>query len=173
MAVHPQHDELNNQKVQKMSSNEVMPGYLLRRGHQIAVAVSTEELAEFSLTPPQYSALLTVCEHPGIDITALSAKVAFDRSTLGGILDRLEEKDLIFRRALKSDKRMRLLYPTREGGQLIDATAAAAKRAQDRILAPLSVNERERLIRLLTKLVRLQAENVPASVRTVMERNGG
>ncbi len=148
-----------------------MPGHLLRRGHQIAMAVAAEELAPYGVTSPQLIVLIAIVEHPGIDITALSGTVAFDRSTLGGILDRLEERLLIFRKETPSDKRMRLVYATPEGAQLARATAPARRRSQDRILEPLSAPEREQLIRLLAKLVRLQADNVPASVRATMERS--
>lgn len=153
-----------------MASNKDMPGYLLRRAHQISVAVCTEELLEFGITPPQMTVLMSVHENPGIDITTLSARVSFDRSTLGGILDRLEEKGLIFRQVVVADKRMRMMYATQEGEETVKRTAEASSRAENRILEPLAAAERLQLKHLLSKLIRLQANNVPASVRTVMER---
>ena len=64
------------------------PGHLFRRMQQIAVAIFMEECAEFELAPVQYAALVTVREHPGIDATRLSAVIAFDRSTIGDVLER-------------------------------------------------------------------------------------
>ncbi|MGI4813602.1 MAG: MarR family winged helix-turn-helix transcriptional regulator [Janthinobacterium lividum] len=149
---------------------QTTPGHLLRRGHQIAVAVATEELLDFGLTPVQYTALMAVYENPGIDITALSGMIAFDRSTMGGVLDRLEEKDLMARWPTKTDKRVRLLHLTPAGEKLAIAAKVAADRAQQRILEPLSAAERRQLTTLLTKLVRLQLDNMPASVKTVVDR---
>src|SRR5882762_4875440 len=83
----------------KMSMDDVYqkPGHLIRRAQQIAVSIFLEECAPLDITPVQYAALVTVRENPGIDATRLSALVAFDRSTLGNVLERLESKGLIVR----------------------------------------------------------------------------
>ena len=39
-----------------------MPGHLIRRAQQIAVAIFMEECAEFDLTPVQYAALVAIRE---------------------------------------------------------------------------------------------------------------
>src|SRR6476619_5597017 len=66
------------------------PGYLFRRMQQIAVAIFVEECRAYDLTPVQYAALVAIRTHPGIDATRLSAVIAFDRSTLGNVIERLE-----------------------------------------------------------------------------------
>src|ERR1043166_5702820 len=71
------------------------PGYLFRRMQQIAVAIFMEECKAFDLTPVQYAALVAIHTHPGIDATRLSAVIAFDRSTLGSVIERLEAKALV------------------------------------------------------------------------------
>ena len=81
------------------------PGHLIRRAQQIAVSIFLEECAPVDLTPVQYAALVAVRENPGIDATRLSALVAFDRSTLGNVLERMEAKGWIERRADPSDRR--------------------------------------------------------------------
>src|SRR6202453_1058220 len=74
------------------------PGYLFRRMQQIAVAIFIEECKAFDLTPVQYAALIAIRTHPGIDATRLSAVIAFDRSTLGSVIERLEAKDYVERK---------------------------------------------------------------------------
>src|SRR6516165_2510896 len=95
------------------------PGYLFRRMQQIAVAIFVEECSEFDLTPVQYAALVAIRTHPGIDATRLSAVIAFDRSTLGNVIERLEAKGLIERKPAAQDKRVKLLYLTRQGATLL------------------------------------------------------
>ena len=73
------------------------PGHLIRRAQQIAVAIFMEECAGFDLTPVQYAVLVAIRENPGIDATRLSALIAFDRSTLGVVLERLEVRRLVKR----------------------------------------------------------------------------
>src|SRR3954451_8588934 len=91
------------------------PGYLFRRMQQIAVALFVEECKTFDLTPVQYASLVAIHTHPGIDATRLSAAIAFDRSTLGNVIERLEAKKLIERKPSPNDKRVKLLQLTRSG----------------------------------------------------------
>src|SRR4051812_47196661 len=91
------------------------PGYLFRRMQQIAVALFVEECRAFDLTPVQYAALVAIHTHPGIDATRLSAVIAFDRSTLGSVIERLEAKKLIERKSSGGDKRVKLLCLTKPG----------------------------------------------------------
>jgi len=92
------------------------PGYLFRRIQQIAVAIFVEECRTYDLTPVQYAALVAIQNHPGIDATRLSAVIAFDRSTLGNVIERLETKRYVTRRSGREDKRVKLLYLTKAGG---------------------------------------------------------
>ena len=72
-----------------------MPGHLIRRAQQIAVAIFMEECAAYDLTPVQYAALVAIRENPGTDATRLSSLIALDRSTLGNVLERLEARKLV------------------------------------------------------------------------------
>src|SRR5579885_579947 len=95
------------------------PGYLFRRMQQIAVAIFVEECRAQDLTPVQYAALVAIKTHPGIDATRLSAVIAFDRSTLGSVIERLQAKRYIERRPAAEDKRIKQLYLSRAGDQLL------------------------------------------------------
>src|ERR1700737_1837925 len=91
------------------------PGCLFRRMQQIAVAIFVEECKAYDLTPVQYATLVAIQTHPGIDATRLSAVIAFDRSTLGNVIERLEAKQYIERKPAREDKRVKLLYLTQSG----------------------------------------------------------
>src|SRR4051794_26055660 len=91
------------------------PGYLFRRMQQIAVSIFVEECRAYDLTPVQFAALVAIRTHPGIDATRLSAVIAFDRSTLGNVIERLETKGHVERKPSREDKRTKLLYLTRSG----------------------------------------------------------
>src|ERR1700686_5161065 len=95
------------------------PGYLFRRMQQIAVAIFVEECRAHDLTPVQYAALIAIHTHPGIDATRLSAVIAFDRSTLGNVIERLETKSLVERKPAREDRRVKLLYLTKPGAALL------------------------------------------------------
>jgi len=141
------------------------PGYLFRRAQQIAVAIFMEECAAQALTPVQYAALVAIREHAGLDATRLSALVAFDRSTLGDVLERLEERGLILRQPSPQDKRVKLLFPTPRGRKLLTEVMPAMERAQARMLAPLKPSDRQTLLRLLGELVEANNEVSRAPLR--------
>ena len=73
------------------------PGHLIRRLQQIAVAIFMSETEGFNMTPVQYSALLAVEMSPDIDQATLANIIAFDRTTIGKVLSRLESKKWIKR----------------------------------------------------------------------------
>jgi DNA-binding MarR family transcriptional regulator len=129
------------------------PGHLIRRLQQIAVAIFMEETADFAITPVQYAALMAVREHPNVDVTRLSALIAFDRSTLGNVVERLEAKAWLVRREGQSDRRIKLLRITAAGRKVLRTIEPAVQRAQQRMLAPIPKRERKRFIEKLEQLV--------------------
>ncbi len=133
------------------------PGHLIRRCQQIAVALFIEEVgaAGFDLTPVQYAALVAIEENGGIEATTLSALIAFDRSTLGDVIERLVTKGLVARTPNQQDRRVKRLAATAEGSRVAAAIEAAVERAQTRILAPLNASDRKRFLALLAQVVDL------------------
>ena len=169
----------NNQMPSKtkpitMDAVYTAPGYLFRRMQQIAVALFVEECKAFDLTPVQYAALVAIHTHPGIDATRLSAVIAFDRSTLGSVIERLEAKDYIERKPAREDKRVKLLHLTRQGVALLRDIMPLVDRAQARMLQPLKPADRKTLMALLTQLVDLnnEASRVPLRAEDALEHLG-
>jgi MarR family transcriptional regulator, lower aerobic nicotinate degradation pathway regulator len=150
------------------------PGYLFRRMQQIAVAIFVEECRAFDLTPVQYAALIAIHTHPGIDATRLSAVIAFDRSTLGSVIERLQAKDFVERRPAPEDKRIKLLYLTKSGAAILRDIIPAVERAQARMLEPLKPADRKALMGLLVQLVDLnnEASRVPLRAEDALEHLG-
>jgi DNA-binding MarR family transcriptional regulator len=150
------------------------PGYLFRRMQQIAVSIFMEECKRFDLTPVQYAALIAIHTHPGIDATRLSAVIAFDRSTLGSVIERLEAKDYIERKPAPEDKRIKLLYLTKSGAAILREIIPAVERAQARMLEPLKPADRKTLMGLLVQLVDLnnEASRVPLRAEDALEHLG-
>jgi DNA-binding MarR family transcriptional regulator len=150
------------------------PGYLFRRMQQIAVAIFVEECKAHDLTPVQYAALVAIQNHPGIDATRLSAVIAFDRSTLGNVIERLETKRYISRKSAREDKRVKLLYLTKSGATLLRKIIPSVERAQARMLQPLKAADRKTLMALLSQLVDLnnEASRVPLRAEDALEHLG-
>lgn len=141
------------------------PGHLIRRLQQISLALFMDEAKGFEITPIQYSAILAIDNHSGIDQTALCNIIAVDRSTIGDVVTRLELKKLIKRTPGAEDRRTKLLYITPSGRKLIDDIESAVQSTQRRILEPLTMSERAVFMRMLKKLVLLNNEHSRAPLR--------
>ena len=129
------------------------PGHLIRRAHQVAVAIFMEETGQFDVTPVQFAILNTLIDDPGEDQVTLARRVAFDAATSGSVIGRLEAKGWVRREADVQDRRRKLLWVTPEGARAARQMKRAVAKAQTRILGPLAPGEREQLIALLDKLV--------------------
>jgi DNA-binding MarR family transcriptional regulator len=70
------------------------------------------EVAKGELTMPQTAVMRVVVRNPGIVLRDLSREVSLAHSTVSGIVDRLEKRGLIERRADPQDARTSRIYPT-------------------------------------------------------------
>jgi DNA-binding MarR family transcriptional regulator len=143
------------------------PGHLIRRLNQISMALFAEETGPLGLTSVQYAALNMIQEVPGIDQASLSDMIAFDKTTIVKVLDRLVEKGLITRTRSQTDRRINHLHATTKGTQLLKDIHPMLDRSDKRILAPLTAAEQRVFMELLTRLV--QVNNIysraPLTVR--------
>ena len=132
---------------------EHAPGHLVRRAHQLAVALFMEETAAFDVTPVQFAILNALIDIPGEDQVTLAARVAFDAATSGSVIGRLEAKGWIRREVDPMDKRRKLLWVTGEGEQAVAQMKPGVARVQARLLAPLGECELALFVDVLTRLV--------------------
>ena len=127
-----------------------MAGHLIRRLHQQSTQIfqAQTQAAGVDLTSVQFAALDAVAQQPGIDQAGLAATISFDRATIGGVIDRLEQKALVQRVVSAQDRRARRLHLTPEGEQLLAACRPVVEALQADILAPLSAAERAAFLKL-------------------------
>ncbi len=130
-----------------------MAGYLIRRLNQISMSVFQERMKELGLTMTsvQFAAMYAVKANPGIDQARLAGVIAYDRATIGGVIDRLESKGLVERRVCDHDRRARIVSLTSEGDALLEKLVPLVRDFQDDILSGLSDVERAEFLRLATK----------------------
>lgn len=129
-------------------------GFLARQLHRIAAAVLAEESAAFDdLTGLQYGVLEVVNAIPEIDQIGVCEILGVDRSTLAGVVDRLEEKQLLERVVAAADRRSNTLRLTAGGKRALKGERVAADNTHRRILEPLAPEDRERFVALLTQIV--------------------
>jgi len=132
---------------------ERSPIHLLHRAGQCASDVFQGEMGEGDLTPRQYAVLVAVSQNEGLSQTSLVEKTGVDRSTLADIVRRMLKKGLLQRRRTKDDARAYAVKLTDEGWRILKAADPLAKRVDEKILAALPGQQRERFLQDLTLIV--------------------
>lgn len=129
------------------------PGFLLKRCHQVSMAIFLDECRGFNITQSQYGCLRALHECPGVDQIALGRLVGLDRSTASLVITALSKRGLIERVVNRRDKRRMRLKLSAAGARLLTAIAPAAARAQERVLAGLAREQRTAFLDLLEQFL--------------------
>ena len=132
---------------------EQRPGFLIRRLHQIHVALFQKRCAAYDVTPLQYSLLSALARRGTADQTTLSADVVLDRTTTTGALKRLQSRKFIERTVHRRDRRAQMCWLTKAGASLLRQMEASARAAHRETVADLSKVEQKRFIAMMQRIV--------------------
>jgi len=143
------------------------PGFLVRRLHQIHLALFAEECGRFKVTPVQYSVLTALERHGPLDQASLAVAVGIDRVNATGVLSRLEARGLIQRDPDPGDRRIKRCALRALGRNFARRMAAAVERCHRRTVAALPARERRNFLTSLERLVR--ANNALGRARLRLE----
>jgi DNA-binding MarR family transcriptional regulator len=127
-------------------------GFLLSKAYQRAFALFKEEFDRYDLTPQQFGLLAFLWLEDGLSQTELSARSQIDRTTMGGLIDRLEKEGMVKRKTHPEDRRAYQVFLTDKGKSLEDELSTVAIQVLSKVTAPLTDQEHATLIRLLTKI---------------------
>lgn len=134
------------------------PGFLLRRAHQISVAIFEDCCKSLNLSPSQYAVLAVLQEYPSANQNQLARALGMSKVTISQTVKILEERILIRREADVDDKRLKALQLTDAGRQLLRLSEPCTEESFQRLMQPLNVVERETFLKLL-KRVALELES--------------
>ena len=152
--------------VQKSSNSWPLgqrPGFLIRRLHQIHVALFQKKCAAFDVTPLQYSLLSALARRGTADQTTLAADVVLDRTTTTGALKRLQSRRFIERSIHHRDRRAQISRLTEAGAKLLRQMEAQARAAHRETVADLSKTDQKRLIAMMQKIVAANSDGDAAT----------
>jgi DNA-binding MarR family transcriptional regulator len=129
------------------------PGFLIRRLHQIHVALFQKNCAAFEVTPLQYSLLSALAKRGIADQTTLAADVALDRTTTTGALKRLQLRHFVERSIRLRDRRAQICRLTKAGETLLGQMERSARAAHLQTVADLSKADQRCFIALMQRIV--------------------
>ena len=126
--------------------------FLLKRLGFAAKEQSLDAYEPTGLHPYHYAILLVLDEGSHETQGSIADALGYDRGQLVGLLDELEERDLVQRRRDPADRRRHLVTLTPEGAKTLRRLRSLARDVEDAFLAPLNDDERGLLHALLLKL---------------------
>jgi DNA-binding MarR family transcriptional regulator len=83
----------------------------------------------------------------------IAQSIHYDKATIGGVIDRLEKRGWVERKANPKDKRAKLVSLIREGRKALEDLTPVVNALQDQVVANLSAEERALFIKLAQKVV--------------------
>ncbi len=130
-----------------------MAGHLIRRLNQASTHIFAKRMQEtgVDLTPVQFAAMDAIASYPGIDQAGVAARIAYDRATIGGVIDRLEQKGYVRRSVSTRDRRAREVHLTDQGLALFQDVLPLVEHMQGEMLEMLTGEERSAFLSLARK----------------------
>ncbi|MFD7625021.1 MarR family winged helix-turn-helix transcriptional regulator [Streptomyces sp. NPDC059851] len=130
-------------------------GSHVKRAEQALLAAKNTALKPSAVTVPQYAALLWLAEKPGISAAALARLCGVTPPTMTTVLKNLQERGLIERSPHEWHRNVLETRLTPEGRAVMEQADAAAVAVERALAAEFSDEERELLVQLLGRCVRV------------------
>lgn len=128
------------------------PAFLLAQLGAHAAAQFAERLGVLDLTPADAGILRLLRAQAGLSQQELAASLRIHPSRLVAILDNLEKRGLVERRANPGDRRLYSLHLAQAGGEALEKIGGIARTHQDALLAAITAEERRTLAALLLRV---------------------
>ncbi len=132
-----------------------MPGHLIRRLSQQSNQVFQDEMKRIGsdVTSVQFAAMQAIDLHGEMEQSQIAQSIHYDKATIGGVIDRLEKRGWVERKANPKDRRAKLVTLTREGRKALEEFTPVVQALQDQVVANLNDDERTLFIKLAQKIV--------------------
>lgn len=127
-------------------------GYQLRLAQIALFRDFAEALGEHEVTPGLFGVLVIIEANPDLKQSELAKAAQLDRSTVVSVIDNLERRKLVERRASPNDRRSNALRLTTEGSALLKKLKRLVVEHEKRLVAHLSADEQKVLVDLLGKV---------------------
>jgi DNA-binding MarR family transcriptional regulator len=134
----------------EMGQNQ--PAFLLAQLGAHAASQFAERLGVLELTPADAGILRLLRAEAGLSQQELAGRLQIHPSRLVAILDNLDERGFVERRANPDDRRLYSLHLSQAGGEALEKIGSVARKHQDALLSGITWEERNTLATLLLKI---------------------
>jgi len=129
-------------------------GYRIKLLSQLLSRRFQERLEPFGLTPFHWLVLCCLWQEDGLPTSSIGEQLQQVGGTLTGVLDRMEERGLVYRERDRRDRRIWRIWLTDAGKELQDILPPIALELREQALKGFSEDERERMSQLIDVAIR-------------------
>src|SRR3984957_11045081 len=140
----------------KSEMGQNQPAFLLAQLGAHAASQFAERLGVLELAPADAGILRLLRAAAGLSQQELAGRLQIHPSRLVAILDNLEQRGFVERRANPDDRRLYSLHLAQAGGEALERIGRVAREHQDALLSSLSKEERDTLANLLARIAEQQ-----------------
>ncbi len=140
------------------------PGFIIHDLQRLIVRVVDDEMAAVGLTNAQLRVILHLNHREGVTQVGLGEEMGIKKASVGMLLERLAEKDLIIRRPDPGDRRANLIYLSERARNLLEPIYDAGTAVMNGLLAGISEAETDQLVDLLLRVksnARKMSDGIP------------
>lgn len=128
-------------------------GYKLKLASQVMYRDFLERLEPYGITPFHYLVLCCLWEEDGLSTSGIADKLKQLGATLTGVVDRMEERNLVYRERDADDRRIVRIWLTDEGKQLMYVLPALGAETIKKATENIPEAEQETALKLLDRIV--------------------
>jgi len=128
-------------------------GYRLRLAQRAIFTDFVASMGEAEISPGLFGILVIIEANPGLKQTELAIAAHLDRSSIVPVVDKLEARGYVSRRASVIDRRVNGLWLTPEGSTVLGKLKRTVLAHERRIARRLTDAEQQQLFDLLAKLL--------------------
>jgi DNA-binding MarR family transcriptional regulator len=127
-------------------------GYQIRLAQVAIFRDFKRTLDPYHISPGLFGVLVLLQANAGMKQTDLAKAVHLDRSTVVNVIDNLEDRRLVERRAANADRRSKALFLTADGKRLLQKLKPLVAEHERRLTRGLSTAEEKTLVSLLQRI---------------------
>ena len=128
-------------------------GYKLKLASQLMYRDFLERLEPHSLTPFHYLVLCCLWEEDGLSTSGIADRLKQLGATLTGVVDRMEQRNLVFRQRDESDRRVVRIWLTEEGKRLMNVLPPLGEETILSATKNISDAENKIILQLLERII--------------------
>ena len=128
-------------------------GHQLKLASQLMYRDFLERLEPYGLTPFHYLVLCCLWEEDGLSTSGIADKLKQLGATLTGVVDRMEDRQLVYRERDPSDRRVVRIWLTDDGKRLMQVLPPIGAENINKATNGIPKAKQEEVLRLLEQII--------------------